>query len=65
MNKSEELPNPGFTVTLLVSMKDVTDEVLEGVYSNMSESERQKIIEKNIVKIKENAVKGTHYKRVI
>ena len=42
MNKSEELPNPGFTVTLLVSMKDVTDEVLEGVYSNMSESERQK-----------------------
>ena len=61
MNKSEELPNPGFTVTLLVSMKDVTDEVLEGVYSNMSESERQKIIEKNIVKIKENAVKGTHY----
>ena len=61
MNKNEELPNPGFTVTLLVSMKDVTREVLEGVKDNMSESERQSIINKNINKIKETAVIGTHY----
>ena len=61
MNKNEELPNQGFTVTLLVSMKDVTREVLEGVKDNMSESERQSIINKNINKIKETAVIGTHY----
>lgn len=61
MKQSEELPNPGFTVTILVSMKDVTNEVLQGVYTNMDENERQAMIDKNINKIKAEAVKGTHY----
>ncbi len=61
MSQEEELPNPGFTVTLLVSMHDVTDKVLKNVTENMSETERQAIIEKNCNAIKTEAVKGTHY----
>ena len=61
-SKEEELASPGLTVTFLVSMEDVTDKVLEGVTSDMSDSERENKIATNISKIKEEAVKGTHYK---
>ncbi len=57
----EELPNPGFTVTFLISMKDITKEVLQGVNDQMTEAERHAIISKNCQKIKAEAVKGTHY----
>ena len=30
MNQEEELPNPGLTVTLMIRMEEVTDQVLEG-----------------------------------
>ena len=47
----EELPNPGFTVTFLISMKDITKEVLQGVNDQMTEAERHAIISKNCQKI--------------
>ena len=65
MSRAEELPCPGLTATRLVRMEDVTDRVLEGVTSNTSEGERATIIENNIQKITDNAVKGTHYKAII
>ena len=43
-SKDEELPCPGLTVTLLQYMKDVTDEVLQGVSSSMTEQQRSNII---------------------
>ncbi len=46
-------------------MEDVTDRVLEGVTKETSEQDREKIVKKNIAKITEEAVKGTHYKAVI
>ncbi len=65
MEKSDELPNPGLTVTFLVRMEEVTESVLDSVSANMSEAERNRIIDGHIKKIKEEAIKDTHYKAVI
>jgi len=64
-NKSEELVNPGLTVTFLVSMEEITEQVLDGTNENMSEPEINAIIEQNISKLKAEAVEGTHYSAVI
>ena len=65
MNREEELPCKGLTITRLVYMEDVTQSVLKGVADNMSETERQKLIEKNIAEVKEKATKNNHYTAVI
>lgn len=39
-NKEEELPNPGLTITLLVRMEDVTDQVIPKLRDDMTEQER-------------------------
>lgn len=64
-DRDHELPCPGLTATRLVRMEDVTDQVLEGINDDTPEADRNKIIEKNIKKVGEAAVKGTHYKYVI
>ncbi|HAG17052.1 MAG TPA: serine protease [Bacteroidales bacterium] len=51
MNRSEELSNPGLTVTFLVEMREVSKAVLEGVIDSMTEEERQKKIAENTKKI--------------
>ncbi len=63
-DKTKELPCKGLSVTLLVYMQDVTTEVLNGV-GEVSEAERQKLIDQNMEKIKAEATKGTHYQAVI
>jgi hypothetical protein len=59
MSQEEELINPGLTVTLMVDMKEVTNEVLEGVSSDMTEAERNTKIRENassvITKFEENS----------
>ena len=45
MNREEELPNPGKTISFLVRMEDVTERVLAMVHREMTEKERQKEIE--------------------
>ena len=65
MNRSEEIPCPGLTATRLVRMEDVTAQVLEGVSSDTPESDRNAAIDRNIKKITERAVEGTHYKAII
>jgi hypothetical protein len=62
MNKNEELPCEGMTITLLVYMEDVTSKVLDGISNNISEKERAEKINKNIKNICEEVIKGTHYK---
>ena len=61
----EEIPCPGLTVTRLVRMEDVTTQVLKGVDDNMSEAERELIINANIKSITAKAVEGTHYSAII
>ncbi len=60
-SKEEELPNPGLTAKFFVRMEDVTNQVLKGVTSDMSEKERLDLVRKNSKKIKEAAEQGTTY----
>ncbi|VXB13531.1 Asp/Glu-specific dipeptidyl-peptidase [Flavobacterium sp. 9AF] len=46
-----ELPNPGMVATLIVSINDVTDQVLEGVSSLPTEAAKQQKIQENISKV--------------
>ncbi len=62
---AEELPNPGLSVTFLVSMKEVTTEVLAGVIPNMTEAQRDAFIKSNSDVLNKEAVKGTHYKATV
>ncbi|RPD41570.1 S46 family peptidase [Chitinophaga barathri] len=53
----EELPNAGLTATFIVRIEDVTKQALEGVAGNLTESQRQSAIDKNLNRIKETAKK--------
>lgn len=65
MNKEQELPNPGLTATFIVRMEDVTKQILENTASAKTEAEREAIIQKNIAKVRQQSVAGTHYDAVI
>ncbi|GJM32937.1 MAG: Asp/Glu-specific dipeptidyl-peptidase [Saprospiraceae bacterium] len=54
MDQKEELTNPGLFVTFIVRIEDITAAILEGVTDDLSESDRQSVIDRNI-----NAVKGS------
>ena len=47
MNRDEELPNPGLTVSFLQRMEEVTDQVLKGYKPSMTEIERDSIVRIN------------------
>ena len=47
MSRDEELPNKGLTVSFLDRMEDVTDIILKGYDSRMSEEERAALVKKN------------------
>ncbi|HEY8388394.1 MAG TPA: S46 family peptidase [Parasegetibacter sp.] len=47
MTKQQELPNAGLTATFIISITDVTKEILKGVTDEMTASERQALITGN------------------
>ena len=47
MNRGEELPNPGLTVSFLERMEDVTAAVLKGYVPTMSEAQRDSVVRAN------------------
>ena len=55
LSQADELPNPGLTVRFLERMEDVTDLVLKGYKTKMTEEQRQALINKNADKLKEQA----------
>ena len=57
MNRSEELPNKGLTVSFLERMEDVTDRVLAGYSNDMTEDQRVETVKKNSRAIIDEAVK--------
>lgn len=57
MNLSEELPNPGLTVTMLVKMEEVTEQILTGVSDDLTEARRAAIIRENTRKLTAEAAK--------
>ena len=64
-SKSEELPCPGLTITLLKYMKDVTKQVLDGVDNSLNSDQRKTLIQTNIESIIAKETKGTHYSAII
>lgn len=58
MKRSEELPNPGLTVSFLEYMDDVTDQVLKGYKPGMTEEQREELVKKNSAAIVEKATGG-------
>ncbi len=46
-SRSEELPNPGLTVSFLERMEDVTTPVLRGYKPSMSEAQRDSVVKAN------------------
>lgn len=61
MNRAEELPNPGLTVSFLVRMDDVTDSVLKGVDNSMNEAQRGEMIAANTKQLLEKVRQGNSY----
>ncbi len=57
MKETEELSNPGMFVTFINRIDDVTNTVLNGVTSALSEKEKQSKIDQNIAQIKKNVKK--------
>ncbi len=59
MNKGEEIPCPGLTVTFVRKMDNVTTQVLEGVTDTMAEDQRDTLIARHI-RFVEGLYKGNH-----
>lgn len=57
---NDELANPGLTATFIVSMADVTAEILKGVSSNMTAAEKQSMIDKNSENLKKTYAKESY-----
>lgn len=51
-NHGEELPNAGLTATFIDYIDDVTAKVLVGVNDNMTATERQSIVDKNLAEVR-------------
>ncbi len=60
--KEEELPNPGLSVSFLIKIEDVTDQVLAAVKPEMTESERNDAISKARLSIGNAASSGNGYR---
>ena len=62
MNRGEELPCPGLSVTFLREMRDVTEKILFNITVDMPEDERKAKIDENIKKLTAAFEKETPYK---
>jgi len=60
-NKKDEKPCPGLSVTFIISMHDVTDSIMPFLTSNMTEAERNGMIQLISTRLQTNYTAGTHY----
>jgi hypothetical protein len=60
--KEEELPNPNLSVTFLISIQDVTGQVLANVKPGMTEEERSKAVNDARLEIEKKAGEGNNYR---
>lgn len=59
MSQSEELPCPGLTAMFIISMEDVTNQVLSEIKEGMTEVERNASIQKRMTEIEKGNTKGS------
>ncbi len=57
-NTGEEIPNKGLFVTFIVRIDDVSAAALAGVAANMTEAERQAVVDRNLAEVRKNVQKG-------
>lgn len=65
MSPKEELPNPGLTVTMMTEMREVTNDMFNGVKDDMTTAERNALLKENARAIIENFEKDSEYKAYI
>ncbi len=65
MSRNEELPNPGKTVTFLISIEDVTSQVLADITDEMNDEERNSIVRAVSGKLEKKAKGDTHYETYV
>jgi hypothetical protein len=61
MKREDELSNPGKTVTFLIRMEDVTDQVLKNVTAEMDDQARSTKVREAMIKIEKDAKGETSY----
>ncbi len=64
-NHGQEIPIADLTVQFLISMENVSSQVLEGINLQTPENERSEIVAKRIREIVQNATKDTHYNAIV
>lgn len=60
-NHQEELPCPGLTVTFIVRIDDVTEQVKQGIQESMEDSIQSKLIQANITQLEKQKKAETGY----
>ncbi len=65
MTRDEELPNPGKTVTFLISVEEVTDQVLAGITDKTTDEERNRKIREASAELEKKAKGDTHYETYV
>jgi hypothetical protein len=65
MTRDEELPNEGKTITFLIRMEEVTDQILPKLNENMTHQERNSKIRSLSGAITSDATAGTHYEAIV
>jgi hypothetical protein len=63
-NRGQELQNPTLFATFIIRIDDVTAAVLAGVTNNLSEKERQSLVDKNIAALR-TTVKKESYQDIL
>ncbi|HEX2968707.1 MAG TPA: S46 family peptidase [Bacteroidales bacterium] len=62
MSKEEELPNPGLSVTFLIRIEDVTNQILADVKPGMSETDRTAAVNTARLAVEKKAQEGNNYR---
>ena len=62
MSKEEELPNPNLSVTFLIRIEEVTEQILANVKQGATETERTAAINEARQAIEKKASEGTNYR---
>ncbi|MFN3940733.1 MAG: S46 family peptidase, partial [Chitinophagales bacterium] len=64
-DKNTEIPCPGLSVTFIISIHDVTSQIIPFTDTATSEISRLQIIANRIAEIEKDAIAGTHYQAQI
>ena len=64
-NKSQELQNQGLFVSFIISIDEVTNAIVKDINNNMTEKERQSVIDKNIAQLKKDYKKEAYQDIII